>query len=166
MPPEQAADPLTQDPHRIVHCPAHPDRLWMQHHNGIFLSDDAGRRWRELEDVPPSGFGFAAAVHPTDPDTAWFVPAQRDEQRIPVDGRLVVTRTRNAGEHFDILDTGLPQSHAYDLVYRHALAVEDGGERLAIGTTAGSLWVSEDQGDTWLPVSHRLPPIFCLQFQH
>ena len=42
-----------------------------------------GRRlqWRELEDVPPSRFGFAVAVHPRDPDTAWFVPADKDERR-------------------------------------------------------------------------------------
>lgn len=149
----------------MVHCPASPDRLWMQHHNGIFVSDDGGRCWRELEDVHPSGFGFAVAVHPTDPDTAWFVPAQKDEQRIPVDGRLVVTRTRNGGERFEVLATGLPQTHAYDLVYRHALAVDDQGERLAFGSTTGSLWVSEDQGDAWQAISHHLPPILCVQFQ-
>ncbi|MEW7996212.1 MAG: exo-alpha-sialidase [gamma proteobacterium symbiont of Clathrolucina costata] len=165
MPPDQAADPLTQDPHRIVHCPASPDRLWMQHHNGIFVSDDGGRHWRELHDVLPSGFGFAVAAHPAEPDTAWFVPAQKDEQRIPVDGRLVVTRTRNGGERFEILATGLPQAHAYDLVYRHALAVDEQGERLAFGSTTGSLWVSEDQGDAWQAISHHLPPVLCVQFQ-
>jgi hypothetical protein len=36
MPPDLAGDPLFQDAHRIVHCPAHPERLWMQHPNGIF----------------------------------------------------------------------------------------------------------------------------------
>ena len=35
----------------------------------------------------PSTFGFAVAVHPRDPDTAWFVPAESDELRVPVDGR-------------------------------------------------------------------------------
>ncbi len=92
MPPGMEGDPLSQDAHRIVHCPANPDRLWMQHHNGIFRSDDGGENWQELEHVRPSSFGFAVAVHPTDPDTAWFVPATKDEQRIPVDARLVVTR--------------------------------------------------------------------------
>ena len=31
------------------------------------------------------------AVHPSDPQTAWFVPAVKDEIRIPRDGALSVT---------------------------------------------------------------------------
>ncbi|MEA3276781.1 MAG: exo-alpha-sialidase [Pseudomonadota bacterium] len=165
VPKDMAGDPLTQDPHRLLHCRAVPDRLWMQHHNGIFVSDDGGLSWRELTDVPPSSFGFALAVHPTDPDTAWFVPAKKDEQRIPVDARLVVTRTRDGGKHFDVLDQGLPQEPAYDLVYRHGLDVSSDGERLAFGSTTGSLWVSEDQGDSWQSVSKHLPPVLCVRFE-
>jgi photosystem II stability/assembly factor-like uncharacterized protein len=164
MPPGMEGDPLSQDPHRIVSCPARPDRLWMQHHNGIFLSDDGGANWREIGNVPPSAFGFGVVVHPSDPDTAWFVPATKDERRFPVDARLVATRTRDGGASFEILDRGLPQAPAYDLIYRHALAISGDGERLAFGSTTGSLWVSEDQGDTWQAVSHHLPPIACVRF--
>ncbi len=165
MPPDQAGDPLSQDAHRIKHCAAHPARQWMQHHNGIFVSDDAGRHWRELTDVPRSVFGFAVAVHPTDPDTAWFVPAVKDEQRIPVDAHLVVNRTRDGGRTFEVLDEGLPEERAYDLVYRHGLDIDDDGERLAFGSTTGSLWVSEDQGESWQCVSRHLPPILCVRFE-
>lgn len=164
-PPELAGDPLSQDPHRIVQCAAVPERCWMQHHNGIFRSDDGGESWQELHDVPPSGFGFAVAVHPHQPDTAWFVPATKDEQRFPVDAHLVVTRTRDGGRHFDVLQRGLPEGPAYDLVYRHALAVSADGERLAFGSTTGSLWVSEDQGDSWQTVSQHLPPVRCVRFE-
>lgn len=165
MPPEMAGDPLSQDAHRVVHCPASPDRLWMQHHNGIFRSDDGGENWRELNDVPLSSFGFAVAVHPRDPDTAWFVPAEKDERRIPVDARLAVTRTRDGGRHFDVLRRGLPDEPTYDLIYRHALDVARDGQRLAFGSTTGSLWVSENQGDSWLSVSNHLPPVLCVRFE-
>jgi len=164
-PPGKDEDPLMQDPHKIVLCQSAADRMWMQHHNGIFVSDDAGVNWRELPTVTPSSFGFAVAVHPHDPDTAWFVPAKKDEQRIPVDGHLVVTRTRDGGRTFDVLDRGLPHKQAYDLVYRHALAVSGDGLRLAFGSTTGGLWVSEDQGDSWQCVSTHLPPIACVCFQ-
>nr|WP_093190708.1 sialidase family protein [Thiocapsa sp. KS1] len=165
LPEAMAGDPLAQDVHRIVQCAAHPDRLWMQHHNGIFLSDDGGAIWRELSDVPPSSFGFAVAVHPTDPDTAWFVPATKDEKRFPVDAHLVVTRTRDGGAHFEVLDRGLPTEPAYDLVYRHALDCSGDGRRLAFGSTTGSLWASEDQGDSWTTISRHLPPILCVRFE-
>ena len=157
--------PLPQDPHRIVQCPHQPERLWMQHHNGIFRSDDGGENWQEILDVPPSSFGFAVAVHPTDPDNAWFVPAIKDEMRIPVDGRVVVTRTRDAGQSFTVLQQGLPDRHAYDLVYRHALDIAENGEQLAFGSTTGSLWISEDQGDSWQTVSEHLPPVLCVRFE-
>jgi hypothetical protein len=44
----------------------------------------------------------------------------------------------------DMLQRGLPQHHAYDLVWRHSSAVDATGERLAFGSTSGGLWISED----------------------
>lgn len=164
MPPEQREDPYIQDPHRVVRCRDAPDCLWAQHHNGIFRSTDGSASWREIEGVPPSSFGFAVAVHPRDPEVAWFVPGLSDERRIPVDGRVVVTRTRDGGRTFDVLTSGLPQGNAYDIAYRHALDVDDHGEGLAFGSTTGSLWVSDDGGDSWQCPSAHLPPIYCVRF--
>lgn len=166
MPPDKAGDPVSQDVHKMVACPRNPDRVWMQHHNGIFISDDGGAYWRELLDVQPSCFGFAVVVHPTDPDSAWFVPAVKDEQRIPVDAHLIVNRTRDGGKSFECLDKGLPEEPSYDLVYRHSLDIANDGERLTFGSTTGSLWVSENQGDSWQNVSKHLPPIKCVRFEN
>ncbi|MCK6550211.1 exo-alpha-sialidase [Myxococcota bacterium] len=165
MPPDRQGDPLIQDPHRVVACAASPDHLWAQHHNGVFKTTDAGRSWTELK-VPPSSFGFAAAVHPKDPNVAWFVPGVKDEVRIPVDGKLVVARTRDGGRTFDVLTRGLPQEHAYDLVLRHALDIDRSGDRLAFGSTTGSLWLTEDGGDAWTHLSAHLPPIYVTHFDH
>ena len=121
-------------------------------------------RSRESIGVKPSNFGFAVAPHPTDRDRAWFAPAQKDEFRVPVDGRLVVTETRDGGVTFAIHNTGLPQGDAYDLIYRHALVIDGTGERLAMGSTTGGLWVSSNQGAAWRVLSAHLPPIACLCF--
>jgi len=163
MPPDQAHSENMQDPHIIVQCAGAPDTFWCQHHNGVFRSTDGGKTWTELE-VPPSSFGFSVAVHPQDPDTAWFVPAVKDECRIPVDAQVVVARTRDGGTSFEVLREGLPQVHAYDLVYRHALDVDGTGDRLAMGSTTGSVWITEDQGDSWHAVSHHLPPVYSVRF--
>jgi photosystem II stability/assembly factor-like uncharacterized protein len=164
VPPELTHDPIAQDVHCLVQCEAAPERMWVQHHNGIFVSSDFGRTFAEIVGVEPSTFGFPVVVHPSDPDTAWFVPEIKDERRIPRDGRLVVSRTRDGGRSFETLTHGLPQSHAYDVVYRHALTIDDGGDRLAFGSTTGGLWVSEDQGDRWTEVTHTLPPIYAVRF--
>ena len=111
-----------------------------------------------------SSFGFAVAVHPEEADTAWFVPAVKDEKRVPVDGALVVNRTRDGGRSFETLRTGLPQSHCYDLVYRHGLAVSPDGESLLMGSTTGGLWESDNQGDCWRVVGLNLPPVYAVAF--
>ncbi|MFI5016501.1 MAG: exo-alpha-sialidase, partial [Dongiales bacterium] len=59
---------------------------------------------------------------------------------------------------------GLPQRHAYDLVLRHALAIDEPGESLAMGSTSGHLWLSQDQGESWKLLAGHLPPIHALGF--
>lgn len=164
MPPERAEDPDVQDPHLIVRCPSQPAVLWCQHHNGIWRSTDGGQQWVEVTTAPLSSFGFTVAVHPQDPDCAWFVPAQADEKRVPVGAALVVNRTRDGGRSFETLSSGLPQSHCYDLVYRHGLAVDADGRQLLMGSTTGSLWASSDGGEHWSTVAAHLPPVFALRF--
>jgi hypothetical protein len=164
MPPERQYDPTIQDPHRVVRCVSRPNYLWAQHHNGVFRSTDGARSWREVTGIRPSVFGFAVAVHPHDPETAWFVPAIKDEQRIPVAAEVVVSRTRDGGATSEVLRHGLPSEHAYDITYRHGLDVDSQGRTLAFGTTTGSLWLSDDQGDTWQTVAAHLPPIYAVRF--
>jgi hypothetical protein len=162
MPPELQGDSTIQDPHMMQQCLSKPDCLWIQHHNGVFRSQDGGKTWVNIKNVLPSVFGFAVAVHPKDPQTAWFVPAIKDERRIPVDGQLVVARTRDNGESFEVLRNGLPQEHAYDIVFRHALVVDDTGNKLAFGSTTGGLWTTDNQGDTWQAAVGRFPPIHAV----
>ncbi len=164
MPPDRASDESIQDPHLIAQCTARPDVLWTQHHNGIFRSTDQGKSWTSIDEAGPSVFGFAVAVHPTNPDRAWFVPAVKDECRIPVDGRFVVTRTSDGGQSFGVLSEGLPQTPAYHIVFRHAFAIDSTGERLAMGSSTGGLWISENGGDSWELISNDLPMVYCIRF--
>ena len=163
MPPEQAENPNMQDPHSIVRCPAQPEVLWCQHHGGIWRSTDNAGSWQPLQ-AAPSSFGFVVAVHPQAADTAWFVPAVKDERRIPVDGALCVTRTRDGGQSFEALRHGLPQSDCYDLVYRHGLDVAADGRSLLMASTTGNLWASHDGGDHWQLVNAHLPPVYAVHF--
>jgi hypothetical protein len=162
-PKEERTIPDTQDPHMMVQCGADPDKMWVQHHCGIFKSVNGGVKWTEVK-AKPSSFGFGVVVHPDDGDTAWFVPGIKDEKRIPVDGALVVTRTRDGGKTFKVLKKGLPQKHAYDVVFRHGLAIDDTGERLAMGSTTGNVWVSENAGDEWVQVSSTLPQVYAVRW--
>jgi hypothetical protein len=164
MPPDRRNDPTIQDPHRLVQCRAEPDALWVQHHNGVFKSVNGGATWLEVPNVRPTVAGFAMAVHPDDARTAWTVPMVKDECRLPADGRMAVARTTDGGESFEVLTEGLPQGHAYDLVFRHGLDVDETGERLVMASTTGSLWISENRGDSWQKVSTHLPPVYAVRW--
>jgi hypothetical protein len=163
-PPDQAYERRGQDAHRLAQCRAAPDHIWIQHHNGIFRSTDGGLTCTEITNAKPSVFGFPVVVHPEEPKTAWFVPGKKDQWRYPVDGKLVVSRTRDGGESFEVLSKGLPQQHAYDVVYRHGLDIDAEGSTLAFGSTTGNLFVSENQGESWQSVSTYLPPIYSVRF--
>ena len=164
MPPDQREDPEIQDPHRLACCAADRNRIWCQHHNGFFRSDDGGESWTSIE-VPPSSFGFAVAAHPEDRDKAWSAPLVKDECRVPVDRRMVVARTRDGGESWEALGRGLPERDSFAVVYRHGLEVHPSGEALALGTTTGALWISEDLGESWDLISAELPPIYAARFE-
>jgi photosystem II stability/assembly factor-like uncharacterized protein len=77
---------------------------------------------------------------------------------------MSVTRTRDGGKSWQTFRAGLPQRDAYDLIYRHGLAVAGDGKRLAMGSTTGSLWVSDDAGEHWQLVNAHLPPVYAVHF--
>ncbi len=165
MPPKERENPNIQDPHRMVQCQAQPDQLWIQHHNGVFQSQDGAATWQHCPEVPPNGngFGFAVAVHPRQGGTAWLVPAEDDNCRVPSRGQVVVTRTTDGGRSWSICTSGLPQRDAYDITYRHALDVDATGEVLAFGSTTGSLWMSRNGGGSWQELNAHLPPIHAVR---
>ena len=77
---------------------------------------------------------------------------------------MAVTRPRDGGQTLEALSDGLPANDCFDLVYRHALAVDEAGERLAVGSTTGNLWLGDDGGARWRQLAAHLPPIVQVVF--
>ena len=167
LPPETQTRPhICRIPTGSSAVRSNPEHLWAQHHNGVFRSTNSAKSWQEISGHRAVGLRLSRSrsirTTPTPPGSS---PATKDEKRIPVDGRVVVARTRDGGKTFDVLRNGLPQEHAYDLTYRHSLDVDESGDRLAFGSTTGTLWVTEDQGESWRTVSKHLPPIWAVRFK-
>jgi len=160
--PEPQAE-FGHDPHFILTSPSNPDVVWQQNHCGIFRSTDGAKNWQDISQKgTPAYFGFALALDEKDADTAWVVPAIDAEYRTAVDTAVCVCRTEDGGKSWTQLREGLPQDHAYDVVFRHALDLK--GDRLAFGTTTGNVYISDDRGDTWRDLGHNFPPIYSVRF--
>ncbi len=151
------------DPHFISMCAAHPDVLWQANHCGVYRSDNGAASWTDLSKPPWVDFGFPATAHPTDPNVGWIVPMQSDNLRLPVENRLVVLRTDDAGETWQEQASGLP-APSFDFPFRHGIDVSPGGGTLVMGTTSGNLYTSENGGRTWATLSSSLPPIYSVRF--
>jgi photosystem II stability/assembly factor-like uncharacterized protein len=150
--------------HKVVHHAARPERLFLQNHWGLYRSDDWGDSWHDIANGVPSDFGFAMAVHPHDADTVYIVPLQSDEFRVVPEAKLRVYRTRNAGQSWDPLTTGLPQELAYESVLRDGLttdSLDSGG--IYFGTRSGKVYASADSGDHWMQVVDSLPSVCCVK---
>ena len=151
------------DPHCVVMSPSSPDVLWQANHCGVYVSENGAASWKDLTDKPWIDFGFVSTVHPRDPKTAWIVPMRSDGDRTAMDAVLTVARTKDGGASWDFLRKGFPKP-AWDFPYRHGMDVGSDGDTLAMGTTSGNFYVSEDGGDSWQCVSSNLPLIYSVRF--
>jgi photosystem II stability/assembly factor-like uncharacterized protein len=137
--------------------------MFLQHHFGLYRSDDGGDTWREASKGVPSDFGFPMAMHPHDSDTVYIVPLQADEFRCPPEGKLRVYRTRDGARSWKPLTRGLPQKDCYDTVLRDAMAVDEQDPAgVYFGTRNGRLYASRDEGESWTAIEESLPPITCV----
>jgi photosystem II stability/assembly factor-like uncharacterized protein len=151
--------------HKVDRHPTMPDTLYLQHHWGVYRSDDFGSRWEEIgADDLPSTFGFPIVVDPNDAQTAYVLPLTSDEFRCTPDGRLRVYRTTDGGSSWEPLASGLPQEHAWLTVLRDGFTADRlDPAGLYIGTRTGDVFASPDAGASWQEVARHLPPVVCVK---
>ena len=81
LPPDQQYPEWGQCVHKVVSHPSNPDRMFLQHHWGVYRSDDAGDSWQDIGKGLPSDFGFAMEIDPNHADTVFIIPIESDEFR-------------------------------------------------------------------------------------
>lgn len=149
--------------HKLLLHPQRPERLYQQNHCGVYRSDDRGESWTEITHGLPSDFGYALAVDPADPDTAFVIPEESSHMRTTVGGMLRVFRTTDAGATWQPLTDGLPQCDAYVSILREAMATDPSDPcGVYFGTSSGHLFASRDRGETWRLIAAYLPRILSV----
>ena len=157
--------------HCVAHDPSDPDVIYRQDHRGVNRSDDGGDSWllietglpeSELSDEHRCSFGFAIDMD-TRSNSVFIVPLEGDSFRFPHGGRLAVYRTQDRGASWQSFDAGLP-GDCYTNVLRGALAT-DGADPGGVyfGTTGGSVFASNDIGESWKAIVTDLPKVLAVE---
>jgi photosystem II stability/assembly factor-like uncharacterized protein len=150
--------------HKVARDPQDPDRLYAQNHGGVYRSDDRGDSWTDIAPGLPSEFGFPVVAHPREGGTIYMFPLEGADGRFPPEGRCRVWRSRDAGESWEELAKGLPDSDFFTGVMRDAMCVDDGDPAgVYFGSRDGSVYSSADEGDSWSALAEHLPDVLCVR---
>jgi photosystem II stability/assembly factor-like uncharacterized protein len=132
------------DVHSLAWHPHAEGRAYEAGGGGSAWSDDGGDRWHPADDGRDRNYTWSVAVDPSDPD-CWYVSASTGPFAAH-GGRDPQARIyrRRGEEPWQALNGGLPEPLP---AMPYALVAST--ERLFAGLANGSLWQSDDRGDTW-----------------
>ncbi|MGH2500607.1 MAG: WD40/YVTN/BNR-like repeat-containing protein, partial [Candidatus Limnocylindria bacterium] len=148
----------------VHHLVAHPRTggVWFQrNHSGVYWRDEGDTRWTETTEGLPSEYGFAGALHPHDPATAYVIPLE-PRLRMASPPGIAVYRTRDRGQSWARLASGLPRGAALEVMREGLCTDRLDPAGLYFGATNGELWASRDEGRRWTRVAAYLPPILSV----
>ena len=157
------------DPHSVISHPYNPDRLYQQNHCGIYKLDKPNEKWVRIGDNMPSDIGdigFPITIHPNDPNTIWVFPIDGTEiwSRVCPEGQPAIYCSKDGGESWFRQDIGLPMRNAWLTVLRKSLNTDSMLEAgIYFGTTSGSLWMSDNEGNSWRQIAIHLPRILSIE---
>ncbi|TYB70906.1 exo-alpha-sialidase [Nonomuraea sp. PA05] len=161
MPEGQQYPEYGQCVHKVSMHPSRPERLYLQHHFGVYRSDDFGGSWHDIGSPLPSDFGFPVVVHPTRPDTVYVLPLTADIDRTPVGHRYQPHRSDDGGRTWQAFSKGLPEGPVHATVLRDAMTASEAG--VFFGTRDGEVYGSLDDGETWAPIATHLPDVLTVR---
>ncbi|HZP96868.1 MAG TPA: exo-alpha-sialidase [Candidatus Limnocylindria bacterium] len=141
--------------HKLLAHPVAPGVRFMRVHEEVYWRDPGETAWTFRTTGLPSNFGFAAAIHPRDPKTAWCIPLH-GMKRTATDG-IAVYKTTDRGASWTRNDAGLPKGAPLESLREgmHTDRFDDVG--VYFGTANGDVYASLDEGKTWDRIAQYLP---------
>jgi photosystem II stability/assembly factor-like uncharacterized protein len=156
--------------HHVAHDPENAGVLYRQEHRGVYCSTDGGDTWSVMEEGLPvcelsdghrCSFGFPIVLDRKS-GRAFVAPLDGDNYRMPRDGQLAIYRSTADGK-WERQTEGLP-SDCYAGVLRGSMAADQlspGG--IYFGTSSGSVFASNDLGQSWREIASGLPRIQSIE---
>ena len=148
----------------------HPDDynvVYEQNKSGIFKYDLDQNHYKHIgQGIDVGDQGFALAIHPKAKQTLWTFPMEGTDvwSRVCTGGQPAIYSTKNNGKDWYRQDVGFPIWHAWFTVMSKGLSTDSMDTcGLYLGTTCGSIWFSENEGNSWRQIVAHLPKIYSIE---
>ena len=150
--------------HKVDRHPSHPDTLFLQHHWGVYRSDDFGGHWDEVgERSCPRPSASRWWSTPTGPAPPTCCPSRRTTSGSSPTAAAGLPHRRRR-RVVDGVSDGLPQEDAYLSVLRDGFGADPCDPTgLYLGTRTGDVFASADGGESWTELARHLPPVLCVK---
>jgi photosystem II stability/assembly factor-like uncharacterized protein len=160
-------DGIDHDGHMIAVMADDPSIVVSTTGKGIFRSTDAGRTWQPSEGLEEHKYTPAHLVRdPREPGFLMTVATRLGPggfRRADGAGAAFV-RSHNQGAHWEVVDSALPAD--FVSVPRSLAADPEAPGTYFAGMLDGSVWLSEDYGDTFRPALKSLPQVTSITVTH
>jgi photosystem II stability/assembly factor-like uncharacterized protein len=152
---------FNDDVHRVLILGSDPERLIMPTGYGFYSSDDGGHHWTDRSDrIRPVGYPDPLVIDPKRENVMFLAGGEADPFHWMQEktAKAHVMRSRDGGHTWQKVHGGMPERFDAS-VEAMALHSGPGGCSVFLGTTAGDIWVTDDDGTSWVKIAGGLPPV-------
>lgn len=157
------------NPYSIASHSLEQTYLFQQNSLGIFRLNKSSSEWVHIGNNLPKDIGdlgLPITIHPADPNTIWVFPMDNNEtfSRVSPGGQPAIYCSQDAGDSWFRQDIGLPMRNAWFTVTEKCLSTDYmDNTGVYFGTTSGSLWMSDNEGNSWRQIAVHLPEITAIE---
>lgn len=154
-------DESYRDMHRLVIQPNTPKNFYIATGVGMYRSADGGQTFKRLTRRGERlGYPDFVFLHPKDFQTIYVGGSELNPGKWYETGmaKSCVMRSSDAGNSWEELKNGMPEpmKGAIEAMTQHYW---DGGMNLFVGTATGEVYLSEDEGFSWVCIANEIKPI-------
>lgn len=161
------SDSNNQNPYCLLSHTQDYNMLFQQNQSGIYAMTLGKNKWKHIGKKLDTGDkGFSICLDPHDINRLWTFPMEGTDiwSRICTNGQPAVYSTQNQGESWYRQDIGFPIWNAWFTVLSRCMVADNlSNTGLYLGTTSGSVWFSNNGGNSWRQILAHLPKIYSLE---
>ncbi len=156
-----------QNSYCLLSHPLDCNLLFQQNQAGIYKINLGDKKWEHIGKTLDIGdVGFSLCLDPNDMNKIWAFPMEGTDiwSRVCSNGQPAVYCSQNSGKSWYRQDIGFPIWNAWFTVLSRCMVVDNlKNAGLYLGTTSGSVWLSNNGGNSWRQILAHLPKIYSLE---